>query len=645
MWIGDARYSARRMPAHGLAALLLLGSSVGSVWATGLGLDASRFDANLKTSQDEFARFIVTYHDPRSASVSGRIRSGIARVGEMTGVPVAKVRWLSSGDLLVKSSHTVDREQARRILHEFALDDEVVNAQPDYIYELATLDPELANQWHLWPVGPNDDFAGVSNWTIQAGANVRDGWSLSRGSGVVIGVLDSGYTDHPDLLPNLVPPITLTGQPGFDFATGAVDDNDSVSGWDCDAHDPGSYYQGEPSIWHGTHVMGAAAAVADNGVAGAGVAPLARLMPVRIAGVHNQAYESDIVDAILWSSGANMTAPPPDFPADPPRPSTWKCGSQTYPAPAPRGAGYAPARVINLSFASDHGCGATSAMQTAITRAYNVGTAIVVAAGNWEADVSDPNAGVTPAGCSNVITVAATDYGGRPARTPDYPNHPPVIYTNYGSNVALAAPGGGWGTQLGKPDTYINAPILSTSNTGLTVPGNSSFDGLDGTSFAAPLVAGLAAAMVSLKPFLGPSDVRSKLVANVHTFGTGGLPASPAHYIGPGIMDGLATLTAVNAMANPALPSMTTSPTMPITLPPGQTTGSYYWSWTVPGYSVVDVYISGNGGPFIFDGVWPANFHPTTPNGVVVGYDMVWKLTPHGMPNVTLKSLTVSAHN
>src|SRR5262249_20786352 len=49
-----------------------------------------------------------------------------------------------------------------------------------------------------------------------AGANVLDAWSITRGQGVVIGIVDDGIQlTHPDLVPNL----SLTLSTGFNIST------------------------------------------------------------------------------------------------------------------------------------------------------------------------------------------------------------------------------------------------------------------------------------------------------------------------------------------------------------------------------------------------------------------------------------------
>jgi serine protease len=392
-------------------------------------------------------------------------------------------------------------------------------------------------------------------------------------------------------------------------------------------------------VWHGTHVAGLAAAAYNNGLYGAGVAPEAKIMPVRIAGEDLTGYESDLVDAIIWASGAQVAYPPP-LPGNPAPPATSMCNG--VPIPGPQYMGFYPARVINLSWASLHACGGTS-MDTAVSAAHDVGTIVVAAAGNGNMDV----AGVSPASCADAITVAATDFGGQRLKQWNPQTNLLDPKSNYGARVDLSAPGGGWGGYPHKPTDppiYVDVPILSDYNNGLTMPGGSTFGPLEGTSMAAPLVSGLAAAMVSLRPALSPDEVKAMLVANVHHWGLDGLPpASMAFPIGAGLMDAANTLAAVAATPNAPTAVMYSTPSEVI-VPPGQSGGYYTWTWDAYDYELVDVYVSINGGPFEWDWVWPAHFHPTSQNWAPLG-SITWKLTPHGDVSRVIKQYTVYAHH
>jgi serine protease len=99
-------------------------------------------------------------------------------------------------------------------------------------------------------------------------------------------------------------------------------------------------------------------------------------------------------------------------------------------------------------------------------------------------------------------------------------------YSNYGSIVDLAAPGGDTG-----------AGILSTLNAGTRTPAGDVYASYSGTSMATPHVAGVVALMLSKNPALTPDQVEVKLKASARAF-----PAACSG-CGAGIVDATAALT------------------------------------------------------------------------------------------------------
>lgn len=139
---------------------------------------------------------------------------------------------------------------------------------------------------------------------------VEDAWNAgATGDGTVVAVLDTGVDiSHPDLADNLWSnPREVPGNGIDDDANGYVDD---VSGWDFFANDASPMdEQG-----HGTHVAGTIAAVRNNAIGVAGVAPDSQLLPVRFLGPGGSGNLSDAVRAISYvtdlatSGTANVVA-------------------------------------------------------------------------------------------------------------------------------------------------------------------------------------------------------------------------------------------------------------------------------------------------------------------------------------------------
>ncbi|MBI5256318.1 MAG: S8 family peptidase [Burkholderiales bacterium] len=339
---------------------------------------------------------------------------------------------------------------------------------------------------------PNDtQYAQQWHWSnTTGGVRAPAAWDLATGSGVTVAVIDTGVRPHADLAANLVS--------GYDFITNTSTANDG-GGRDNDAADPGDAVSanfcgaGSPSSnssWHGTHVAGIIAAVGNNSTGVVGLAYNATILPLRVLG-RCGGYTSDIADAITWAAGGAVSGVPTN--------ST-------------------PAKVLNLSLGGSGACDTTT--QTAINSARANGAVVIIAAGNENTNASSS----TPANCSGVITVASTGItGGR------------ASYSNYGSIVTLAAPGGDSG----------NA-ILSTYNAGTSAPGADSYQGEMGTSMATPVVAGVAALMLSVNSALTPDEVKNIMVSTVRAF-----PASCSG-CGAGIIDAAAAVQAAKDAATPA---------------------------------------------------------------------------------------------
>ncbi len=339
--------------------------------------------------------------------------------------------------------------------------DNVEYAQPNYILEIVRTpdDPLYPLQWHYFDngSGPGQSPGGV---------NLPSTWDVNLGDpGVVIAVIDTGILpDHPDITgsTNLLP--------GFDLISNAFTANDG-DGRDSDPTDPGDAttagecFPGSPpsnSSWHGTHVAGTTGVGRTNNTTGvAGVNWNVSVQAVRVLGKCGGTI-ADINDAIRWAAGL----PVPGIASNP-----------------------TPARVINMSLGGFGACTSSPATQSAINDALAAGTTVVVAAGNSAQDAANFN----PASCDGVITVAASDARG----------HLVSRYSNFGASVEIMAPGG----DVQRDDDGDGNPdgVLSM------VDGGYAF--FNGTSMAAPHVAGVAALLLAREPALTPAEVSDRLQA------------------------------------------------------------------------------------------------------------------------------------
>jgi serine protease len=316
-------------------------------------------------------RFIVTFRDgaPERGNAASR-QHLLDAVGRQLGVRIDHGRSLASGGELLRTGRLLDAHDAKRLLLALRRHPDVAHVELDRLHRPLS--------------APNDPLFPLQTYLMKdaGGIGLDRAWDRGTGAGVVVAVLDSGITAHPDLDANV-----LAG--GYDFITDPAVATDG-NGRDADPTDTGDwtssggclgFEQSSWSTWHGTAVAGVVAAVSDNAIGVAGAAPSARVLPVRVLGKCG-GYTSDIADAIVWSAGGAV----PGVPAN-----------------------LHPAEVINLSLGAPGACDAT--LQAAVAAAHQRGAVVVAAAGEGMMTNLDS---LAPGNCDGVVSVGKlqdTGYG------------------------------------------------------------------------------------------------------------------------------------------------------------------------------------------------------------------------------------------
>jgi membrane-anchored mycosin MYCP len=312
---------------------------------------------------------------------------------------------------------------------------------------------------------------------------IRQAQQYATGRDQRVAVIDSGVQPHPRLVGRLI-----DGGDYIENRTGL---------FDCDGH--------------GTVVAGLIAAAPDPNSRFVGVAPAAQILAIR------QASTFYSVPLRQLDDGQQIHSP--------------SAGDTVSMARAVMRAVQLGATVINISeaacFPAERDQVNAPDLQAAVHHAVEHNVVVVVAAANTSSTCKQNNSGAVTTISSpgwfddDVLTVAATDNDGEPAD-----------FSIRGPWVDVAAPG-------------TSAVSLAAGRPGLTtglVDAHGQLRALDGTSFATPYVAGVAALIRQRYRNLTARQVMHRIERTAqHTGASGGR----SEELGYGMVDPVAALTAV----------------------------------------------------------------------------------------------------
>jgi len=328
---------------------------------------------------------------------------------------------------------------------------------PDAPQQATGDDPNFSKQWGMNDIG------------------VKDAWKVSTGSPeMIVAVIDTGvdYT-HEDLLPNL-------WRNGKEVAgNGKDDDNngyvDDMIGWDFVSNDnlpydlavdPMDLLMGGGNPGHGTHCAGNVAAKGNNALGIAGVAPNVKIMSLRFISEKGEGTSADAIKAIKYAvdNGAKVLS------------NSW--GSE----------GEDPAEDAE-----------NKALREIIAYAQEKGVLFVAAAGNGHQGVGYDNdsdeAPAYPASYDHetIISVAALDMKNELG-----------AFSNWGTKTV----------DIGAPGVDVYSTVVGGSYNNYVIDIGPFQISWDGTSMAAPHVAGAAALYWSANPSKSWKEVKEAIIAS-----------------------------------------------------------------------------------------------------------------------------------
>jgi thermitase len=472
-----------------IKALILISTLLGSApsWA-------QTADPSAQASTDlEEPSYIVKFKSPTTmhAAMRGSIQSATTAKGQKIEVitdQMIRVSGKNASNATVLRNQNVEYVQPDykiSLIEDYALETEEQRAQAiEYFLSAPQLfgNKKAGSDNPLIPLAPpprtaRDPLINKQWGMIDIGATQV--WPKAQNNkNIIVAVIDSGvdYT-HPDLLPNMWrnPGETGLDSSGKDKTKNGIDDDrngyvDDVVGYDFATNDSLPYDKATPT-WqllvgagnpgHGTHCAGNVAARGNNGVGISGVAPYAQIMALRFITEKGQGVTSSAVKAIRYAvdNGAKILN------------NSWGAMGEN------------PKEGVE-----------NHALREAIKYAESKGVLFVAAAGNgfrgkgYDNDSASKPSFPASYPYDNIISVAAIDAKDNLGK-----------FSNYGAKTV----------HIGAPGVKIYSTVVGAKYSDQPIPYLAVWEG---TSMAAPHVAGAAALYWSQYPHKTMAEVKEALL-------------------------------------------------------------------------------------------------------------------------------------
>ncbi|NQY81403.1 MAG: S8 family serine peptidase [Candidatus Caenarcaniphilales bacterium] len=455
--------------------------------------------------------------------------------GEINKVKIQN--YVRDGDITCEDYKNIINKLKKQINIEYAEPNYIINSKN---LSLAPNDTLLNKKTFesLFKVERNGNF-------YLEDMNIFDAWNFSQGDDIVVAVIDTGVDyNHPDLWNNIwVNPLVINDvnfdgkidlndadingnkridpdelKPdmiGYDFVSKDIDPNDQSF---LDDNSSG-FFTSNLFVGHGTHIAGVIAAEANNNLGIAGVAPKAKILPIRaLSSLRDFNSLSDLVSALIFVADLEIVD------------------------------------ITNNSWVTNFD---SQLLKDAFDVLEEKGILSIASAGN-----DNSSEAFYPAAYDNVISVGSIEtnniFGTVENRLRDYN---PSKFSNHGKYVDIAAPGE-FILSTAREFDYERQEVidfLERDQAILEYQSNGfGYGYLSGTSIAAPIVSGLTALILKMNPNLNLEQVKKILQTSSRPISSSQFRAEEGQnfYVGKGIIDAIAALVLSN---NNSLPIATLS--------------------------------------------------------------------------------------